>query len=336
MIMKIRTNYSLKKINTFGVDHNAKFFLSINNSDDIINFINYPNYQKEKKLILGGGSNILFTKDFDGVVLYNNIKGIEIIYQDEDKIKLKVGSGESWDDFVSYCVDNKWYGIENLSLIPGSVGAAPIQNIGAYGVEVKNFISQVNGIDLIENQPKKFNQNACNFKYRNSIFKEKLKNNFFVTSVEFELYKKSDFNLSYKDLTHLKTTDLTLLEVRNEIIKIRNKKLPNPKEIGNAGSFFKNPIVNQKTFNNLNNKYHDLVFIKMDNKKYKIPAAWLIEKCGWKGFSDKSVGVYKNHALVLVNNSSNSGQDIKDLSEKIQINVKENFSISLEAEVNII
>ena len=336
MIMKIRTNYSLKKINTFGVDHNAKFFLSINNSDDIINFINYPNYQKEKKLILGGGSNILFTKDFDGVVLYNNIKGIEIIYQDEAKIKLKVGSGECWDDFVSYCVDNKWYGIENLSLIPGSVGAAPIQNIGAYGVEIKNFISQVNGINLVKKQSKNFNQKSCNFKYRNSIFKEKLKNNFFVTSVEFELYKKPDFNLSYKDLTHLKNTALTLSELRNEIIKIRNKKLPNPKEIGNAGSFFKNPIVNQKIFNNLNKEYHDLIFFIMDKKKYKIPAAWLIEKCGWKGFSDKSVGVYKNHALVLVNNSSNSGQDIKDLSEKIQINVKENFSISLEAEVNII
>ena len=334
--MNINRNQSLKDFNSFNVDHKVNYFLKVNNKKDLIDFLKVEKYKKESKFILGGGSNILFTKDYNGVILYNNIKGIEIIDEDLKTIKIKVGSGENWDKLVSYCVEQKWYGIENLSLIPGSVGAAPIQNIGAYGTEIKNYIDKVNGINLVTTKNKTYDNKSCEFSYRDSIFKRDLKNIFFITSIEIKLYKTPKFNLNYKDLIGLNEKKISILELRNKIIKIRNSKLPNPIKIGNAGSFFKNPIVTKDKFNLLRNKYSDIKYYKTENQKYKIPAAWLIEKCGWKGYTDKIVGVYKDHALVIVNYNSESGETIKKFSNKIKEDIKKTFLIDLEVEVNIV
>lgn len=334
--MNINRNQSLKDFNSFNVDHKVNYFLKVNSKKDLIDFLKVEKYKKESKFILGGGSNILFTKDYNGVILYNNIKGIEIIDEDLKTIKIKVGSGENWDELVSYCVEQKWYGIENLSLIPGSVGAAPIQNIGAYGTEIKNYIDKVNGINLVTTKNKTYDNKSCEFSYRDSVFKRDLKNIFFITSIEIKLYKTPKFNLNYKDLIGLDEKKISILELRNKIIKIRNSKLPNPIKIGNAGSFFKNPIITKNKFDLLKKKYSDIKYYKTENQKYKIPAAWLIEKCGWKGYKDKSVGVYKDHALVIVNYNSESGETIKKLSNKIKEDIKKTFLIDLEVEVNIV
>lgn len=333
--MNIKKNYSLSKLNSFKVDHKAKMFAEIKTSQDLFQALKNEKLKKEKKIILGGGSNTLFTKNFNGLILFNNIKGIKIIEENKNEIKIKVGSGEIWDDFVSFCVNKNWSGIENLSLIPGSVGAAPIQNIGAYGVEVKDYILKINGIDLINKTKKTYNNSLCDFSYRNSIFKKSLKNNFFITSVIFKLNKKHKFILSYKDLQHLEKTNISLIQIRNEVIKIRNAKLPNPKILGNAGSFFKNPIVDKITFSKLIDKFNDIVYYKINSNLVKISAAWLIEKCGWKGYSDNKIGVYKNHALVIVNHSSKSGKNILELSRKIKESVVKKFNINLDTEVNI-
>ena len=333
--MDIKKNHSLSKLNSFKVDHEAKLFAEIKNSKDIFQALESKILDKEKKIILGGGSNILFTENFDGLILYNKIKGIEIVEENKNEIKIKVGSGVIWDDFVSFCVNKNWSGIENLSLIPGSVGAAPIQNIGAYGVEVKDYIFKINGINLENKTKKTYNNSLCDFSYRNSIFKKSLKNKFFITSVIFRLNKKHKFNLSYKDLRYLDKKNISLIKIRNEIIKIRNAKLPNPKILGNAGSFFKNPIVDKVTFSKLKNNYNEITYYKINTNSIKIPAAWLIEKCGWKGYSDNKTGVFKNHALVIVNHSSKSGKNILELSKKIKESIMKKFNIILEDEVNI-
>ena len=333
--MNIKKNYSLSNYNSFCVDHSTRYFIEIENKNQIFSFLKDKKYFKIDKLILGGGSNILFTKDFTGVVLFNKIKGITKIKEDENHIYLRVGSGENWDKFVSFCVNNNYYGIENLSLIPGSVGAAPIQNIGAYGVEVKSFIENVNGIFLDDSNEKQFDKNSCLFEYRNSIFKRSLKNKFFITSVDFKLNKKENYNLSYKDLKEIDIDIITLKNLREKIIEIRNSKLPNPSEIGNAGSFFKNPLVKIDTIEKIKMNYDDFIYFK-DNGGYKIPAAWLIEKCGWKGYKSNNIGVYEKHALVLVNYGESKGKKIKRLSEKIIEDVNNKFEIKLESEVNII
>ena len=232
-------NYSLKNYNSFRVNHKANFFLKIENNKSLIDFLSDKKFKNEKKLILGGGSNILFTKDFEGVILYSCIKGIHILEENNNHIKVKVGSGENWDDFVKFCVTKNWYGIENLSLIPGSVGAAPIQNIGAYGVEIKDYIYDVNGIDLKNNIKKTYSNKSCNFEYRDSIFKRELKNNFFVTEVTFVLMKNKKFTLDYSELKNINSQGLTIQNIRDKIIEIRNSKLPDPKLLANAGSFFK-------------------------------------------------------------------------------------------------
>lgn len=333
--MNIKKNHSLSKLNSFKVDHEAKIFTEVNSSQDLFKTLKSKIFEKEKKIILGGGTNILFTENFNGLILFNNIKGIEIIEENKNEIKIKVGSGEIWDDFVSFCVNKDWSGIENLSLIPGSVGAAPIQNIGAYGVEVKDYIFKINGVDLDNKTKKTYNNSSCDFSYRNSIFKKILKNKFFITSVIFKLNKNHKFNLSYKDLQHIDKNNTSLNQIRNEIIKIRNAKLPNPKILGNAGSFFKNPIVDKITFSKLIDNYNDIAYYKVNNNSIKIPAAWLIEKCGWKGYSDNKIGVFKNHALVIVNHSSKSGKNILELSKKIKESVINKFNIILENEVNV-
>tara|TARA_B100001057_G_scaffold219494_1_gene219885 strand:- start:31266 stop:32261 length:996 start_codon:yes stop_codon:yes gene_type:complete len=331
----MKRNFSLGNYNSFGVKHKANFFIEIKNKDQINDIINNKKYDKLHKLILGGGSNILFTKDYNGIVFLNKIKGIRKISEDDNNVLLRVGSGENWDDLVEYCVKKKYYGLENLSLIPGSVGAAPIQNIGAYGVEVKNLIENVEGIFLDNGIEKKFNNKSCEFQYRDSIFKGKLKNKFFITSVDFVLSKIKSFNISYRDLKYLDIKNISLNSLRNEIIKIRNSKLPDPRDIGNAGSFFKNPLVDRTTIDKIKNEFNDLVYFK-DGDKFKIPAAWLIEKCGWKGYKENNIGVSDKHALVIVNYNAKKGKEIKELSKKIIDDVKGKFRINLIPEVNVI
>ena len=328
-------NYSLKNYNSFRVNYKANFFLKIENNKSLIDFLSDKKFKNEKKLILGGGSNILFTKDFEGVILYSCIKGIHILEENNNHIKVKVGSGENWDDFVKFCVTKNWYGIENLSLIPGSVGAAPIQNIGAYGVEIKDYIYDVNGIDLKNNIKKTYSNKSCNFEYRDSIFKRELKNNFFVTEVTFVLMKNKKFTLDYSELKNINSQGLTIQNIRDKIIEIRNSKLPDPKLLANAGSFFKNPIINIKIATKIKEKYNDFKCYQINESMVKISAAWLIEKSGWKGHKEKNIGVYNKHALVLVNYSSENGKDIKMLSNKIKESVLKKFNIILEKEVNI-
>ena len=328
-------NYSLKNYNSFRVNHKANFFLKIENDKSLIDFLSDKKFKNEKKLIIGGGSNILFTKDYEGVILYSCIKGIHILEENDNQIKLKVGSGENWDDFVKFCVNKNWYGIENLSLIPGSVGAAPIQNIGAYGVEIKDYIYDVNGIDLKNNLKKTYTNKSCDFEYRDSIFKRELKNNFFVTEVTFILNKNKKFTLDYSELKNINGQNLTIQNVRDKIIEIRNSKLPDPKLLANAGSFFKNPVINIKIAKNIKEKYNDFKYYQINESMVKISAAWLIEKSGWKGHKEKNIGVYNKHALVLVNYSSENGKDIKILSKKIKESVLEKFNVTLEKEVNI-
>jgi len=328
-------NYSLKNYNSFRVNHKANFFLKIENNKSLINFLSDKKFKNEKKLIIGGGSNILFTKNYEGVILYSCIKGIHILEENDNHIKVKVGSGENWDDFVKFCVSKNWYGIENLSLIPGSVGAVPIQNIGAYGVEVKDYIYDVNGIDLKNNTKKTYSNKSCDFEYRDSIFKRELKNNFFVTEVTFILNKNKKFTLDYSELKNINSQSLTIQNVRDKIIEIRNSKLPDPKLLANAGSFFKNPVINVKIAKKIKEKYNDFKYYKINESMVKISAAWLIEKSGWKGHKEKNIGVYNKHALVLVNYSSENGKDIKILSKKIKESVLEKFNVTLEKEVNV-
>ena len=334
--MNIFKNSSLYKLNSFGVKHKSKYLIEIKRKEDISFIINNKDLINEKIIIVGGGSNILFTKDFDGIVLLNKILGITKLDEDKNFIKIRVGSGENWDKFVSYCVDNNYYGIENLSLIPGSVGAAPIQNIGAYGVEIKDFIDNVQGYDLEEKEEKIYSRELCCFEYRNSIFKKEKKNKFFITHVEFILNKKPNYILTYKDLNNLNRDKISLKYLRDKVIEIRNSKLPNPEKLGNAGSFFKNPIINLSLFESIKLEYDDISGHKIGENNIKLSAAWLIEKCGWKGKVLDKIGVYKKHALVLVNYGEESGNKIKKLSEEISKSVEKKFGIILEEEVNII
>lgn len=335
--MIFKNNISIKKYNSFKVDHKIKKFYRIQSKEEMIK-VKRSISKNEKIIILGGGSNILFTKNFNGSILYNNILGKEIIKETKKNIYIKFGAGENWDKSVEFCVKNKWYGIENLSLIPGSVGAAPIQNIGAYGTEIKDYIYEVSGINLSNGKSQIYENKLCNFSYRDSIFKGKLKNIFFITHVTIKLSKSKKLNLSYNEVKkyfrNKKSNEITIDNVRKKIIEIRESKLPDPKKLGNCGSFFKNPLVDFYFFNNLKNKYPDIIGFKNSNGM-KISAAWLIEKCGWKGYKKDNIGVYKNHALVLVNYGSNNGKKIFKLSEKIKESVNEKFNISLENEVNI-
>ena len=331
-----KENISLENMNSFRVVHKAKRLLVINNPIDLTKFLNTNNIKRNEIQILGEGSNTLFTKDYEGIILHSQIKGIEIKKEDNDSVILRVGSGENWDEFVDYCVKSNYFGIENLSLIPGSVGAAPIQNIGAYGVEIKDYVVSVTGIDLYSNELVEYSNEECEFKYRDSLFKNRLKNRLFITSVEFKLYKNSKFNLSYKDLELLDKSKLTISKLREEIIKIRSSKLPDPSSKGNAGSFFKNPEIDELKLNELISNNVDFKYFEIPGNMYKIPAAWLIEKAGWKGYNDGLVGVYEKHALVLINHSSKSGKNIKKLSKSIKEDVFKKFGIMLNEEVNIV
>ena len=338
----IQENISLKKFNTFGIDVAAKYFAIFNSVDELSELLEPKRLPTAncQLLTLGGGSNILFTKNFDGLVLKNELKGIELVKEDEHHVYIKAAAGENWHQFVLHCINNNWAGVENLSLIPGNVGASPMQNIGAYGVEIKDVFYSLEAFHLKEKKTVQFNIDDCAFGYRESVFKKKYKNEFVITSVVFRLSKQPKFNTSYgaieQELEKMGVKQLSIKVISDAVISIRSSKLPNPEQIGNAGSFFKNPEIESAAFNLLHSKFPGIVGYKLHNDNVKLAAGWLIEQCGWKGYRDGDAGCHARQALVLVNYGNATGEEIYALSEKIIESVKENFSVSLEREVNII
>lgn len=334
--MIIQQNISLKPYNTFGVDVRARQFVTIDSVATLQALLADARYHITQKFILGEGSNILLTKNFDGLVIHNQIKGIEKINEDAAHIYLKVGAGENWHQFVLYCIKNNYAGVENLSLIPGTVGAAPIQNIGAYGVELKDVLEAVDTIDIEKNNLKIFQHKDCQFAYRDSVFKNKFKNKIVVTYVTFKLSKKPVFKTDYGAIKEaLKNKPLSIKNISDAVIHIRQSKLPDPKILPNAGSFFKNPIITQQQFLNLQQQFPDIPFYKTDARDVKLPAAWLIEQCGFKGKRSGNVSVHDHQALVLINHADD-GQAILQYSKTIQQVVLKQFSIALTPEVCIL
>ncbi len=338
--MKILNNYSLKNLNTFGIDVKASKFCSIETKNDLIRVMDSKEW-RGKKMFLGGGSNVLFTSHYEGLIIKNDLNGIEIVDQDEDHLLIKACSGENWHSLVLYCVNNNYGGIENLSLIPGTVGAAPMQNIGAYGVELKDVFVNLNAHDLESGNLREFSNEDCRFGYRDSIFKNKLKNIFFITAITLRLTKKNhQFSTDYGDikkvLNVINGRQTTIRGISKAIISIRESKLPDPAKIGNAGSFFKNPIIDSIDFEGLRAEFSRIPGYKMDSETTKIPAAWMIDYCGWKGKRFGSVGVHDKQALVLVNYGDGKGSEIQKLAKDIQSSVADTFGIELQPEVNVI
>ncbi|MEO6134351.1 MAG: UDP-N-acetylmuramate dehydrogenase [Ginsengibacter sp.] len=340
--MQVHQNYSLKKFHTFGMDVYAKSFANFHSSEEL-QILLKQEVNTNDKMILGGGSNILFTKDFNGLVLKNEIPGIAIVHEDNDEVLIKAGAGINWHSFVIDCVKNNYGGVENLSLIPGNVGATPMQNIGAYGVEIKDVFHELEAFDLIENFVRKFNASECEFGYRESVFKRIFKGRFVILNVTYRLQKNPVFNISYgaieDELKKMGVEEMSVKAVSDAVISIRTSKLPDPKILGNAGSFFKNPVIDFTAFGQLNElisvKGITMPYYKIDDNHYKIPAGWLIEQCGWKGYRKGDAGCYQKQALVLVNYANATGKEIYNLSKEIKISVQEKFGIDIEREVNI-
>ncbi|RPD48018.1 UDP-N-acetylmuramate dehydrogenase [Hymenobacter sediminis] len=330
---------SLRPYNTFGLDVKARLFARFTSEEELRALLALPEVQATEKLVLGGGSNLLFTRDFDGVVLKNEIRGLAIISQDEETALVRAGAGESWHGLVQYTLDQELSGIENLSLIPGTVGAAPLQNIGAYGSELKDTFEQLEALEISTGQVRTFSANECGFGYRESVFKGPLKNQYIVTGVVLRLHRQARPNVSYGAI---KTTledmgiggEPTPREVSEAVMHIRRSKLPDPAQIGNAGSFFKNPEISQLKFDELKAHYPELPGYPVPGG-VKVPAAWLIEQCGWKGQRRGAHGVHDKQALVLVNHGGAQGQDIRELAHDIIGSVREKFGIELHPEVNI-
>lgn len=339
--MTATENVDLFPFNTFGIHASARYLVTVQSPEDVREVFNSDLFRTNSRLILGGGSNILLTKDFDGLVIKNEIRGIEPVYEDEQTVELKVGSGENWHNLVMYCVNHNLGGIENLSLIPGTAGAAPMQNIGAYGVEIGEVIRWVEAIELATGLTKRFNREACAFGYRESVFKQELKNRYLISSITLSLTKKDHrFNVSYgairEVLEEKNVKELTIRAISEAVIDIRKKKLPDPLLIGNAGSFFKNPSVDSPSFEALRKKYPAVPSFPGEKNMVKIPAGWLIEQCGWKGKTLDNIGVHKHQALVLVNYGNGDGQKIWELAMDIRSSVREKFNIELQPEVNVI
>ncbi len=339
--MHIQENISLKSFNTFGIQAKATYFCEVNTLEELTTFLQEKNNSTDKPLlILGGGSNLLFTKDFPGIVLKNSIKGIEIIREDESHAWVRAGAGENWHNFVLQCIEMGYGGIENLSLIPGTVGAAPMQNIGAYGVEIKDVFEQLEAVEIETGKTHHFNNADCRFGYRESVFKNIYKGKFIIATVTLKLSKKPVVNTSYgaieETLQNEGITAPTIRDVSNAVIKIRQSKLPDPADIGNAGSFFKNPVIALKVYETLKAENPEMPGYKVAEQEMKVPAGWLIEQCGWKGKRFGEVGVHKNQALVLVNYGDAKGNEVKELAFKIQASVSERFGIELTPEVNMV
>lgn len=347
--MKILENTSLGKLNTFGIDVSAKYFVEASSIADIQNLLSDKSSScfspGAAYLILGGGSNILFTKNFDGLVLKNNIKGIELLKEDEEHYYVKAAAGEVWHQFVMYCIRKNYGGVENLSLIPGSVGAAPIQNIGAYGVEQKEVFHEMEAVDIQENKLVVLNKSDCRFGYRDSIFKRESKGKFIITSVTYKLLKNPNLNTSYgaisQEMEIMGVKNVSIASISQAVCNIRRSKLPDPDKLGNAGSFFKNPTIPFEQYQELKKKFPDVVAFPPSHSAtsgtgWKLAAGWLIEQCGWKGKQVGNTGVHKDQALVLVNYGNATGSEVYELSGKILQSVKEKFRVELEREVVIV
>jgi UDP-N-acetylmuramate dehydrogenase len=332
--MQIQQNKSLKQYNTFGINATAKEYAEFESIEDLKQID-----LKKNHLILGGGSNILFTRDVNGLVLKNNIRGIDMLDETEDHVIVKAGAGENWHQLVLSAVDRGFGGMENLSLIPGNTGASPMQNIGAYGVEIKDIFDSLEAFSIADKTTVTFKNEDCHFGYRESIFKNKYKGQFIICSVSFRLNKKPSINTSYgavsQELEKMGVINPSIKDVSNAVIKIRSSKLPDPKNIGNAGSFFKNPVVEKDLADSLKSTYPDMPYF-ITGDRVKLAAGWLIEQCGWKGYRRGDAGCYDKQALVLVNYGSATGNEIYDLSEEILQSVKEKFKVTLEREVNIL
>lgn len=335
----LQNNVSLKAFNTFGIDVSAKFFAEIKSEADLASLFTNPIVKNEQLLVLGGGSNMLFTKDFDGLVIKISIPGIE--YQTKgDEVIVTVGAGVVWNEFVNYCLAQGFAGVENLALIPGTVGASPIQNIGAYGVELKDVFDSCTAFEMATGLIKIFNYADCNFGYRESVFKGEQKGKYIITCVVFKLSKQAELKTQYgaitAELVNRQITEPSITDIAEVVSAIRVSKLPDPKTIGNAGSFFKNPLIPQSSFNNLINKFPEVVHYPAANNMIKLAAGWLIEQCGFKGVVSGHTGTWKNQALVLVNHGGATGQEVYNFSEHIIETVFNKFGIKLEREVNIL
>ena len=333
--MNIQQNISLKPYNTFGIDVLAKRFVRVNSIDELLAVL-----KVEKDIfLLSGGSNMLLTSDIDRLVVYLNLKGIQVQEYENDTVCISCDAGEDWHEFVLWCISHNYGGLENLSLIPGNVGTSPIQNIGAYGVEIKDVFYELKAVEIATGKIKTFSLEDCQFGYRNSIFKNELKGRFVIISVSFILTKNShNLNTSYGALKSqlVNVKNLNIRKISDTVITIRKSKLPDPKIIGNGGSFFKNPIVSAHFFQGLNKKHPKIPHYLISETQVKIPAAWLIEQCGFKGQRYGDAGVHSKQALVLVNYNNASGDDILNLARRIQTKVKKIFDVSLEIEVNVI
>ena len=330
-------NYNIKNKTTFKIDTSVKEWISFENQDELQTFIRQRSLKEELHFVMGGGSNVLFVKDYDGLIIHLDFQEIDFLEETQNYVYVKVGAGVIWDKFVQYCVEKDYWGVENLSLIPGTVGASPVQNIGAYGVEAQDVIFDVRAVNKQTGELRIFSYEECQFDYRDSFFKKETRQEWIVSEVVFRLAKDPLYHLSYGPLAErFKDKKPSLREIRDAIIEIRESKLPDPEEIGNAGSFFKNPIVDIEVNNRLMQDYPQMPYYLVDIDKAKLAAAWLIEQAGWKAYSDGEVGVYDKQALVLINKGNAKGEDVFRLSEKIIDSVKEQFSVILEREVIVI
>lgn len=338
--MQIWENVSLKQYNTFGIEALSKYFAVVKNSEEIKEALAIAANKNIEDMVLGGGSNVLLTKNFEGVVIKNDLKGIEVVDEDKGHVYVRVAAGEVWHQFVLFCLKNNWAGIENLALIPGCTGASPMQNIGAYGVEIKSVFHSLSAIHKKDFNVVVFNNADCEFGYRESVFKNKYRNQFIITDVTYKLSKTPVYHIEYgaikQELERMNVTALSIQEIAQAVINIRSSKLPNPKVIGNAGSFFKNPSVSQAVFEALKIKFPNLIGYINANGSYKIAAGWMIEQCGLKGFRKGDAGVHDKQALVLVNYGNASGADILGVCDIVKKEVYDKFGILLTPEVNII
>ncbi|NQT77146.1 MAG: UDP-N-acetylmuramate dehydrogenase [Bacteroidetes bacterium] len=338
--MELQEHISLKAYNTFGIDVNAERFIDIADIDELKSLIRSGLLQQTKFIVLGGGSNVLFTRDFEGLVVKNNIAGIHVDKADHGMIKVTAGAGVVWSELVDFCINKNYGGIENLSLIPGSVGAAPIQNIGAYGLEIKDVFHTLTALEVATAEARVFTKEECCFAYRDSIFKRELKGKYIIVTVSLALHENPVPETSYgaikDELSNMGVDTPGIQSVSEAVISIRRRKLPDPEEIGNAGSFFKNPVLAIEHFKEIQGKYPDMPFYEVDAGHIKVPAGWMIEQCGWKGKMFGDAGIHESQALVLVNHGKATGQEMLKLAKNIMASVSETFGVELEMEVNII
>jgi len=337
--MQIQNNFSLKKYNTFGIEAKAKQFVAVETINELQTIL--QNHPKDTKFILGGGSNMLLTQDINALVVHINLKGKKILKEDADFVWVQSMAGENWHEFVLWTIDQNFGGLENMSLIPGNVGTTPVQNIGAYGTEIKDTFVSCEAMHIQTQKLKTFTKDDCHFGYRESIFKHEIKDQFIITSVVFKLTKRNHkINISYGDITkELEKQNVitpTLKDVSNAVIAIRQSKLPDPKELGNSGSFFKNPIILKSEFDKIQALHPEMPHYVISDTTVKVPAGWLIEKAGFKGKRFGDAGIHKNQALVLVNYGNATGQEILNVSKDIQATILKEFGIAIEAEVNVI